>query len=441
MKRNKPSQISVFLISTLLLCGTATSCKAINPIEQEKLHFSFSIPTEGNSWVIRDVDKNEELIKEGGIKNWNNEETVIRTYFKVEQTGQLNLGILARSVSGYSVIKLKCGDKTTEIKVANNYKDTISAGIFEVKEKGYQFIEIQGLQKTGAYFPEIESILIGGEAALGKVYFAKDDFYWGRRGPSVHLNFQAPGNAGDILYFYNEITVPEDNNVLGSYFMANGFAQGYFGIQVNSPTERRVLFSVWSPYKTDNPAEIPEEFKIKLQKKGEDVYTGEFGNEGSGGQSYLKFMWKAGTTYRFLLKGEPTGNGETDFTAWFFAPEIGKWKLIASFRRPKTNSYLTRLHSFLENFYTETGNVTRKGNYTNQWIYNSEKQWIEITKMKFTADATARKESRMDYSGGAENQAFYLKNCGFFNETTTIDSYFERLPNGNPPSINFEELP
>jgi hypothetical protein len=109
-----------------------------------------------------------------------------------------------------------------------------------------------------------------------------------------------------------------------------------------------------------------------------------------------------------MLKANPTGNGETDFTAWFFAPEVGKWKLIASFRRPKTDVYLTRFHSFLENFYTETGNVTRKANYTNQWIFTSKNQWIELTKMKFTADATARKESRMDYVGGAENQSFFL---------------------------------
>jgi len=31
-----------------------------------------------------------------------------------------------------------------------------------------------------------------------------------------------------------------------------------------------------------------------MPKKGKDVYTGEFGNEGSGGQSYRKYMWKSG---------------------------------------------------------------------------------------------------------------------------------------------------
>ncbi|HRX12826.1 MAG TPA: DUF3472 domain-containing protein, partial [Draconibacterium sp.] len=142
-----------------------------------------------------------------------------------------------------------------------------------------------------------------------------------------------------------------------------------------------------------------------------------------------------------LLKGEPTGNNATDFTAWFFAPEVGTWKLIASFRRPKTDTYLTHLYSFLENFYTETGNVERSGLYSNQWIYNAENKWVELTKIKFTADATARKESRMDYAGGVVNNSFFLKNCGFFGETTTIDSYFERSAKGISPSVNFEELP
>ena len=72
--------------------------------------------------------------------------------------------------------------------------------------------------------------------------------------------------------------------------------EGYFGIQVNSATERRILFSVWSPFSTDNPKEIPDDKKIKLLRKGKDVHTGEFGNEGSGGQSYLRYQWKTGTT-------------------------------------------------------------------------------------------------------------------------------------------------
>jgi hypothetical protein len=443
MKRIKTIQRDALLYAVAIVVGISTSCVANAEIDTNEgnLDFEISIPTEGNSWVVDDLTKNKKIIKNGGIKNWSENETRIRTYFKTTKTGMLNVGILAKSGFGVAKIKVICNGKTKVILVENKEKQKLSVGTFDIKNTGYNWIEIQGLERSGDYFPEITHILIGGDAAEERVYFAAEDFYWGRRGPSVHLNYKVPESTGDILYYYNEITIPENNDVLGSYFMANGFAQGYFGMQVNSETERRILFSVWSPYKTDNPNDIPKEQRIQMLKKGEGVHTGKFGNEGSGGQSYYKFMWKAGNTYKFLLKGIPTGNGETDFTAWFFAPEVNKWKLIASFRRPKTDTYLTRFHSFLENFRTETGCLTRKGKYSNQWVYNTAGNWIEITKMKFTADATAKKESRMDYSGGAEGQSFFMKNCGFFNETTTINSYFEREARGTVPDINFDELP
>jgi len=282
--------------------------------------------------------------------------------------------------------------------------------------------------------------VISGSATDGKVYFVKDDFYFGRRGPSVHLRYEIPSEASDIVWFYNELTIPEGNDVVGSYYMANGFTDGYFGIQVNSPTERRILFSVWSPYKTDNPGEIPDEFKIILLDKGPDVVTREFGNEGSGGQSYRKYFWKTGTKYRFLLKGEPSENNSTDYSAYFFDPDLNRWDLIASFRRPKTNNYLKNLYSFLENFMPDTGPVTRKGYYSNQWICDVGSNCYELTNVRFTADATAKKESRLDYSGGVENGVFFLRNCGFFSNKTDMDTPFSRPRTDNPPQINFSEL-
>ena len=437
MKKIKNTGITIIAMVLLLLATGLTSCNNNN----ESLDLTLSIPTKGNSWAIDNREVSEQIFKNGGIKNLTEEGVVIRTYFKTTKPGRLNVGILANSNSGAAKIKVSCNGKSKTLHIEKGINDTIFVGNFDLASVGYNSIDIEGIEKSGEFFPEISAVLIGGEAAAGKVYFAKEDFYWGRRGPSVHLSYQIPENAGDILYYYNEITVPEGNDVLGSYFMSNGFGQGYFGMQVNSPTERHILFSVWSPYKTNNPADIPADQRIKMLKKGEGVHTGKFGNEGSGGQSYYNYMWKAGNTYKFLLKGEPTGDGKTDFTAWFFAPEVNNWKLIASFRRPKTDTYLTRFHSFLENFIPGIGNLTRRGNYANQWVYTAKGEWIELTKARFTADATARKESRMDYSGGAEGDKFFMKNCGFFNETTPINSHFERETTGAAPAINFDALP
>jgi hypothetical protein len=398
---------------------------------------SIYIPSSGNSWTINDSLGKNRVVTQSGIMNWTNPSAVIRTYFRTEKPGEFEISVPFRVPSGKSEISLKFEDHESSLTLERT--DTIYAGKFRTEKAGYHFIEFRGLSKTGEEFADIPGVLLKVPVTMDKLTYVKDDFYFGRRGPSVHLRYEIPAQAKDVTWFYNEITVPEGEDVIGSYYMANGFADGYFGIQVNSPTERRILFSVWSPYKTDNPGEIPDEYKIILLRKGIDVVTGEFGNEGSGGQSFRRYNWKAGNTYGFLLKGNPSVNGSTDYTAWFFAPEISKWELIASFRRPKTDNYLKNLYSFLENFIPETGYISRKGYYSNQWIIDSNGRWYELLSAKFTADATAGKGARLDYAGGSESGKFFLKNCGFFNEKTSVNQVFSR-PEGSKPVIDFQKL-
>lgn len=432
------TNILTFLISLVLF----TSCQEGSETHEEWTpELDIAIPMGGNTWVVNNDEESGKIISDEGVQNWSNPTSRLRTYFRIEKTGQIDVGIRARVNSGQSKIKITIGEATRELEVSNTGFDTLPLVSVNLDKTGYHWVEMQGLEKEGSSFPEVTDLLIGGDIASSDVYFVKDDIYWGRRGPSVHLTYEVPEEASDVQWFYNEITVPEGEDVVGSYFMANGFAEGYFGIQVNSPTERRILFSVWSPYKTDNPGEIPDDQKIRLLKKGDEVNTGEFGNEGSGGQSFRRYMWKSGTTYKFLLRGKPSTNNSTDYFAYFFAPEVGEWQLIAGFKRPKTNTYLTRPHSFLENFRTEMGYKSRKVMYSNQWIYDTQGNWYELVKARFTADATARKNARLDYAGGGDEELFFLKNCGFFDEKSTIDSFITRSKSGDAPDIDFSKLP
>jgi Domain of unknown function (DUF3472)/Domain of unknown function (DUF5077) len=396
------------------------------------------IPLAGNTWVVNNT---RDKIDHTGLHKWQDPQTALGTFFKVNRPGNLTLAIIGHVAAGKSKLKFTLNNQSLTLDLTNTTKDTLYIGQFDILKAGYQQVVMQGISKTAADFANIKGFLVSGTVVDEKTVYVKDDFYWGRRGPSVHLRYDIPATASEVVWFYNEITVPESEDVIGSYFMANGFSEGYFGIQVNSAVERRILFSVWSPYKTDDPQTIPDDQKIKLLAKGKDVYTGEFGNEGAGGQSYLRYSWQAGNTYRFLLKGEPADNNATDYTAFFYAPEIEEWLLIASFRRPKTSTYLKHLHSFLENFVTETGYLSRKLFYSNQWLYDTNGQWHELTGATFTADATARKGARLDYSGGVEGDRFFLKNCGFFNNSLQIGSKLKRKPSGIPPQINFAALP
>jgi hypothetical protein len=286
--------------------------------------------------------------------------------------------------------------------------------------------------------------LVSSPTAEVKANFTRNNdgnsFYWGRRGPSVHLGYKMPQGV-KAEYTYTEVTVPEGQDPIGSYFMANGFGQGYFGMQVKSPTERWVLFSVWSPHETNRPGDIPADERVILLKKGANVRGGEFGGEGSGGQSVLVYPWKAGVTYHFLNSAKPDGQGNTVYSAWF--GEVGKldWQLIASFKRPKTNTYLTGYHSFLENFIDTKGYLGRGALYSNQWVCDSDGKWHEITEAHFTGDGTASSGNRMDYAGGVSGKAFFLRNGGYFADTVPINQNFTRPATPErQPKIDFKAL-
>jgi hypothetical protein len=402
-----------------------------------------NIPIGGNSWRT-DHDTTGGNITKDGIVNWTNSTAEFTTYVRLAKKGTLKIWLNSKVANGKSIFSISALNLTKKVAVTGDAFVDHYVGEWTITDTGYIAIKIKGLSKTGSYYADINSLKISGTAVDAKTAYVKnndgDFFYWGRRGPSVHLSYLVPEKM-NVEWFYNEVTVPTGNDVLHSYFMADGFGEGYFGIQVNSPTERHILFSVWSSFKTDNPAAIPDSQKIVMLKKGTNVHTGEFGNEGSGGQSYLLYNWKAGNTYKFLMRAQPNGNNHTVYTAWFFAPELNKWQLIASFSRPQTNTWLKHLHSFLENFEPEQGTITRKVLFTNQWVADESRKWIELNKARFTIDNTGAKGYRMDYSGGTDGPAFYLKNCGFFNQYTIRNTLFERPVSGKMPDIDFDELP
>ena len=395
------------------------------------------VPIGGNTWTT-----NGASVTNNGLTGWESTNTKVSSYVHLAQGGTLHLS-LNMNPGGKNTLRVTIQGMAKEVTADGNIEKEFYVGKWDNVAPGYVQVEIVGLSKSSASFGTLTSLVISGTSVNTETAFVKDNvdnyFYWGRRGPSVHLNYTMPNT--NITEFYSEITVPAGNDVIGSYFMANGFAEGYFGIQVNSATERRILFSVWSPYATDNPASMPPEFKITMLKKGNNVYTGEFGNEGAGGQSYLVYPWTAGKTYKFLLRGQPQSDNSTIYTAYFFAPEENKWLLIASFKRPATNTYLKRFHSFLENFIPSTGDQTRMAIYSNPWVRDSNGVWTAITAAKFTADQTARKRFRLDYAGGTQGNAFFLKNCGFFFPAVAIDSQFNIDKATSPPVIDFAQLP
>jgi hypothetical protein len=374
----------------------------------------------------------------GGIADWYDKDNVISTYFHAEKAGEMELKIEAY---GNSTITVSCLGKSKKVKLKGDTPAIYTIGKFKVKNPGHIKVDIQGKKGGGeTSFGNVLSLIVNGN--LGELAYIRKNYstHFGRRGPSVHLSYRLPKDK-TYEWFYNEVTVPADYDRASSYYMACGFGEGYFGFQNNLPGRRKVLFSVWSPFVTDNANEIPDSLRIKLLKKGETVKVQDFGGEGSGGQSFMAYDWKPGNTYKFLMRVRPDGKGSTVYTAYFCDAEDGKWRLMASFQRPKIDTWYTNPHSFLENFNPVMGYKTRRACYNNQWACTKDGEWIPVTEAVFTHCDTGRNGKRLDYTGGADENGFYLMMGGFFDGYTKGYTRFTRKNGvGEKPNIDFSTL-
>lgn len=402
------------------------------------------VPMGGNAYLMASRPGSDDGLHRGGAEvRWHDPETTWTVWFHVDRPASAELSLDSTETGGRADLQLTVGDRVAMAALPGGDSSTARFGAFDLPGPGYVKVELQGLKREGGAFARDPVLRVASETPdLAVTAVTTNDggmYYWGRRGPSVHLAYTMPAGK-EIEYAHGEITVPEGEDAPGSFFMANGFGEGYFGMQVNGPAERRVLFSVWSPFTTDDPSKVPEADRVLLLRKGEGVRVGEFGNEGSGGQSYLVHPWRAGVTYRFLTRVEPGPEETTTYTAWFGEGET--WRLVASFRRPRTDRHLTGYHSFLENFLDATGNVGRRARYANQWVRDTEGTWHPITTARFTGDATASGGHRLDYAGGIDDGGFFLRNCGFFSPPVKLGTVFTLdAPAGGRPQVDLDSLP
>lgn len=244
-----------------------------------------------------------------------------------------------------------------------------------------------------------------------------------------------------MAWFYSEVTAVDDP--VTTFYMACGFRRGYFGMQVISPTERRIIFSVWDAGSGENAndrSEVAAENHVSLVGKGEGVETSVFGGEGTGGHSHLEYDWKTGETQRFLVTAEPVGGTQTIYSGYYFHPDQKAWMLIASMKAPKDGGYLRGLHGFSENFWGSTGHVRRKARYGNQWIRTPAGEWRELTTATFSHDPTG-KDHRRDRFMGVEEGQFFLSHGGFVPGYTEFGEKFERPATGRAPQIDAGDLP
>jgi hypothetical protein len=304
----------------------------------------------------------------------------------------------------------------------------------EIPKAGYQALTLESLNAAGTPAGDIDTLILRGPAVAGAHFNLKSR----RNAASVHLGYPV-ARGTNVAAFYCEMTGLEDP--VHTYYMACGWHRGYFGMQVNSPTERRIIFSVWdSGGEAVDRKRVSDENRVTLMGKSPGVNSGDFGNEGTGGHSHLKFAWKTGEPQRFLVTAQPTNQTFTIYSGYYYHPERQEWMLISSWRAPNDGSWLRGLYSFSENFSGNNGHLVRKARYGNQWILRDTGEWIELTTARFSHDGTG-KADRLDRFMGVEQGQFFLSHGGFVDGFTKAGELFTRPATGRRPQVPPSLLP
>ncbi len=128
-------------------------------------------------------------------------------------------------------------------------------------------------------------------------------------------------------------------------------AGGYCGLQHNSPTERRTIFSIWDTKPMLHP---------KVSEADPKTTFSRFGDEGEGAHTHMLWDWRVGDTFQFFVQKQPGSDPNTTAARYYvFDPEQKKWLHSATIVSPNGDQKSEKsvatlggagLGSFLENF-------------------------------------------------------------------------------------------
>ena len=370
-----------------------------------------------------------EVSPENGVTGWTDPALKVLWFGEFKSPGQLSCQLELQLPAGAeSRLRLTIAGKSNKIlaKGDEGKPSTLDFGSFEIPAPGYQKITLESLNATGKDAGNLKALLLDGPAMVGAHFNLEER----RNAASVHLAYPTTGLT-NIDAFYCEVTGVE--TPIWTYFEACGWHRGYFGMQVNSPTERRIIFSVWdSGNEGVDRNKVGAADRTTLLGKGAGVYAGDLGNDGTGGHSHLVYNWLNGEAQRFIVTAKPTDATHTIYSGYWFHPEQKQWMLISSWQAPKDGKYLLGLYSFVENFGGSNGHLQRKGLFGNQWVHTADGQWHEQTTATFSHDPTG-KANRLDRFMGVEDGQFFLSNGGFIPGFTKYGTLFTRPATGHPP--------
>lgn len=263
--------------------------------------------------------------------------------------------------------------------------------------------------------------------------------------PSVHLNGwkttdpKAP-SAGRYDWVYQEVMIPEGDDVVGTYAMSLGILHGYMGIQKDSENDYPIIFSMWDNGSTDNDPNLPAYLRSGALDNENGVTIARFGGEGTGAQAKRRTgkNWLPGQWVKFVANcrpevvdveiDDPDNPGQkktitytnTLCTAWYMAEGIDNdWQYLATIRQSGANNYFDGWYSFLEDYNWPSGQWARRSYYRNGGLHSMvDGKWYHANQVGFGhTDGGDKYGDRQDYGHGVATEydnCFYLYSGGYF---------------------------
>jgi len=221
---------------------------------------------------------------------------------------------------------------------------------------------------------------------------------------SVHFVW---ADAPEGVAFYNEVKVTQ--SAPGTYFCVCGFSRGYYGIQQLADDRRLLIFSVWDPGKQNDPNSVARSDRVQLIHRHEDVRVARFGNEGTGGQSFLDYEWADNTALQFIVGCRRAGD-RTHYAAFFYHVQDEEWMHLVTFSTLTPDQRLKGYYSFVEDFRRNriSATQTRTAQFGNGFVLKSDGTWHALSRARFTADSNPV----TNINAGIVQQRFFLSTGG-----------------------------
>jgi hypothetical protein len=180
----------ICLVLSVFITSAGTNIKKCIPAQ--KTDSLLTIPIGGNSWR-NGKDTTGGNINNNGIVNWTDKNAEFITYVRVAKKGRFKLWLNLKVADGKSQLTVTALKTTKQISVTGNAAKDYYVGEWALADTGYIAFKIKGINKTGLSYADVSSIKLSGPAINAQTTFVKNNegefFYWGRRGPSVHLGY------------------------------------------------------------------------------------------------------------------------------------------------------------------------------------------------------------------------------------------------------------